>query len=48
MIERMDRLVTPGSTWYLIAMDWVKRWQSYTFYDYLEEDETPNSEPITE
>lgn len=38
MLERMDNLVTPGSTWYLLAMDWVKKWQRYTYYDYLEED----------
>lgn len=44
MIGNMDNVVTPGSTWYLLAMDWVKQWQRYTYWDYLEEDNEMDSE----
>ena len=39
MIDSMDRLVTPGSKWYVLAMDWVQQWQKYTYFDYLEEND---------
>eukprot|EP00347_Sterkiella_histriomuscorum_P020920 403335950 len=44
MLEDMDNLVTPGSTWYLLSMDWVKKWQRYTYYDYLEPDQMAEEE----
>lgn len=38
MIDRMDRLVKPGTVWYILSMDWVKKWQVYTYFDHLTED----------
>ena len=36
MMDGMDRLVTPGSVWYVISMEWFQKWQNYTFYDFLD------------
>lgn len=38
MIDKMDRLVEKDSIWYIIAMNWVEKWQNYTYFDHLSED----------
>ena len=40
----MDRLVTPGSKWYVLAMDWVQQWQKYTYFDYLEDNDSDSAQ----
>ena len=33
LLQNMARIVEPGTTWYLIAMSWMKKWQSYVYFD---------------
>ena len=35
MLTRMERMVTEGSKWHIISMDWVSKWQKYAYFDQL-------------
>ena len=37
MIQRMPKLIEPGTKWYILAIDWVKKWKTYVYFDYLED-----------
>ena len=37
MIQRMARLIEPGTKWFILSIDWVKKWKTYVYFDYLED-----------
>jgi hypothetical protein len=37
MIQRMARLIEPGTKWFILSIDWVKKWKTYVYFEYLED-----------
>jgi regulatory protein YycH of two-component signal transduction system YycFG len=35
----MARKIVDGSKWYLVSMSWYKKWQLWTYYDHIENEE---------
>lgn len=35
LIQKMERIIQPGTKWYILSMEWVKKWQNYVYFDYL-------------
>jgi hypothetical protein len=33
----MEKLIEPGTKWYILSMDWIRKWQNYVYFDYLSE-----------
>ena len=44
LLTNMDKTVTPGSQWFIVSMKWIDKWQKYTYFDLLTENQTSISE----
>lgn len=38
----MERIVRPGSIWFVISNSWLEKWQKHVYMDYI----TPGTKPL--
>jgi hypothetical protein len=44
----MSSKIEDGSKWYLYSMSWYKKWQLWTYYDHIENEENTAEESARE